>query len=126
MQKVSEKIKHLRELKNYTQEYMAVQLGMTQAGYSKIESGQTDVTYSKLEEIAKLLEVSVEDLLAFDSQRFFNSFNNIKGNNNGSITIGAEANEIKKLYEDKIILLEKLLKSCERELNAYKDKYGDL
>jgi transcriptional regulator with XRE-family HTH domain len=119
MQKVSEKIKHLRELKNYTQEYMAVQLGMTQAGYSKIESGQTDVTYSKL-------EVSVEDLLAFDSQRFFNSFNNIKGNNNGSITIGAEANEIKKLYEDKIILLEKLLKSCERELNAYKDKYGDL
>ncbi|MEC4114616.1 helix-turn-helix transcriptional regulator [Myroides pelagicus] len=38
----------MRELKNLTQEYVAEKLGMTQAGYSKIESGATKLSYSKI------------------------------------------------------------------------------
>ncbi|RUT72318.1 XRE family transcriptional regulator [Flavobacterium cupreum] len=124
---IKNKIKSIRELKNYTQEYMADQLGVTQAGYSKIEKGKTVLSFVKLVEIARILEVSVEDILSFDSQRYFNSFNKVKGNNNGSIQINPDnTTALKELYEDKIMLLEKLLSKTEEELNRYKKKFGQL
>ncbi|WP_264537966.1 helix-turn-helix transcriptional regulator [Flavobacterium sp. N1736] len=123
---IKNKIKSIRELKNYTQEYMADQLGVTQAGYSKIEKGKTILSYVKLVEIARILDVSVEDIISFDSQRYFNNFNNVKGNNNGSILINQENETLKTLYEDKIKLLEKLLKKTEEELFRYKKKFGQI
>ncbi|MEO6177535.1 MAG: helix-turn-helix transcriptional regulator [Flavobacterium circumlabens] len=124
---IKNKIKSIRELKNYTQEYMADQLGVTQAGYSKIEKGKTVLSFVKLVEIARILEVSVEDILSFDSQRYFNNFNKVKGNNNGSIQINPDnSTALKELYEDKIMLLEKLLSKTEEELNRYKKKFGQL
>ncbi|PWB27981.1 helix-turn-helix transcriptional regulator [Flavobacterium sp. HTF] len=124
---IKNKIKSIRELKNYTQEYMADQLGVTQAGYSKIEKGKTVLSFVKLVEIARILEVSVEDILSFDSQRYFNSFNKVKGNNNGSIMINSDNSAaLKELYEDKIMLLEKLLNKTEEELNRYKKKFGPI
>jgi transcriptional regulator with XRE-family HTH domain len=124
---IKNKIKSIRELKNYTQEYMADQLGVSQAGYSKIEKGKTILSYAKLVEIARILEVSVEDVISFDSQRYFNSFNKVIGNNNGSIQINSETSgDLKILYEDKIMLLEKLLSQTERELERYKKKFGQI
>ena len=105
---------------------MADQLGVTQAGYSKIEKGKTILSYVKLVEIARILEVSVEDIISFDSQRYFNNFNNVKGNNNGSILINQDNETLKSLYEDKIKLLEKLLKKTEEELYRYKKKFGQI
>jgi transcriptional regulator with XRE-family HTH domain len=124
---IKNKIKNIRELKNYTQEYMAERLGVTQAGYSKIEKGKTSLSYEKLVEIGKILDVSVEDIISFDYDRYFNSFNKITGNNNGSILINADNTSIiKELYEDKIQLLEKLLSRTEIELERYKDKFGEI
>lgn len=124
---IKNKIKSIRELKNYTQEYMAKQLGVTQAGYSKIEKGITVLSYEKLVAIAHILEVSVEDIISFDRHRYFNSFNNVKGNNNGSVLINSDSSvTLKKLYEDKIKLLEKLLDRTEGELDRYKEKFGDI
>lgn len=125
---IKNKIKSIRELKNYTQEYVADQLGVTQAGYSKIEKGKTILSFAKLVEIARILEVSVEDIISFDSQRYFNSFNTVKGNNNSSgiIINSDDSSALKHLYEDKIELLEKLLSRTEQELDRYKDKFGDI
>jgi transcriptional regulator with XRE-family HTH domain len=125
---IKNKIKSIRELKNYTQEYMADQLGVTQAGYSKIEKGKTILSYVKLVEIARILEVSVEDIISFDSERYFSSINTVKGNsNNGSILINSDNSAaLKELYEDKIKLLEKLLSKTEEELNRYKRKFGQI
>src|SRR5688572_2322091 len=122
MSHIADNIKKMRELRNFTQEYMANQLGITQAGYSKIESGTTDITFSKIEEIAGILSVTPSDLVAFDSQKYFNSFNNVEGSNNGSVIIDMKTDDIKKLYEDKISLLEKLLSNAENELKKYGDK----
>lgn len=123
---IEEKIKSFRELKNFTQEYMADKLGITQAAYSKIENGTNKISYAKIEDISKILGIKPEELLAFDSQKFFNSFNNVKGSNNDSVTINLEENDIKKLYEDKIALLQKLLDITEIELQKYKERFGDL
>lgn len=123
---VGEKIKKIRELRNFTQDYMANRLEMTQAGYSKIERGQTDLSMSKLDEIAKVLEVPVEDIITFDQQKFFNSFNNVEGNNNGSVVIiNSMTQDLKKLYEDKILLLEKLVQKQEGELTRYANHAGN-
>lgn len=124
---IGNKIKNIRELKNFTQEYMAEKLDISQAAYSKLEKGDIKVSSDKLSQIAKILDVNPEDITSFDSQKYFNSFNNVKGSNNGSIIIGADETElIKKLYEDKILLLEKLLSNTEKELKNYKTKYGEL
>jgi transcriptional regulator with XRE-family HTH domain len=122
---IKNKIKNIRELKNYTQEYMAEKLGLTQAGYSKIEKGNTSLSYEKLVEIGKILDVTVEDIISFDYDKYFNNFNRVKGNNNGSILINSDNSEaLKKLYEDKILLLEKLLYQTEQELERYKKRFG--
>lgn len=123
MEKIENKIRNIRELKNFTQEFMADKLGISQAAYSKIENGATKVSYEKLQDIAKIMGVKVEDIQSFETERYFNSFNNLKGNNNGIVNIAFDQ-DIKKLYEDKIVLLEKLLAKTEQELNKYVDKFG--
>jgi len=67
--KIGNKIKKMRELRNYTQEHMAAKLEMSQNGYSKIERDDTDVPFSRLVQIAKVLEVELVDLIAFDGQK---------------------------------------------------------
>lgn len=126
-----QKIKSIRELKNLTQEYMAEQLGITQAAYSKIETGQTKLTSNKISDIAEIFDMDASDLMAYDMQKYFNSFNNVKGSNNGSTITHDET--IKNLYDEvvvlqkqKINLLEKLLNSTERDLIKYRKKYGEL
>ncbi len=69
------RIKRAREYRNYTQQYMADQLTLSQNAYSKIESGATKLTIDRLEEIAKILEIPVDSLLTNEKQ-IFNMENN--------------------------------------------------
>jgi transcriptional regulator with XRE-family HTH domain len=119
---IKNKIKNIRELRNYTQQYMADQLGITQAGYSKIEKGKTIISHAKLVEISTILEVNTEDIINFDSQRFIKSLNTVKDNNN--VNFNNNYKVLKGLYEDKIKLLEKLLNKTEDELEYYKNRFG--
>lgn len=73
--KIGEKVKKLRELRNYTQEYMAEQLGMTQQNYSLIENDEDeDISLKRLKKIAKTLEMGLMDLLAFEDRQIFNNY----------------------------------------------------
>jgi transcriptional regulator with XRE-family HTH domain len=60
-------IRKKREQKNYTQEYLAYKLNISQNGYSKIELGYTKITVERLFQIAEVLEISVGELLDADS-----------------------------------------------------------
>lgn len=121
---IGHKIKNIRELKNLTQEYVAEKLEISQAAYSKMEKGETKVSDEKLSQIARALEVNPEDIHAFDSQRYFNSVSNVKGNYAGIYISNIDIELIKKLYEDKITLLEKLLEQSEEELSKYRSQNG--
>lgn len=59
----AEKIRKERIRKSFTQEDMAGFLGLTQRAYSKIETGETQIKLDRLEEISKLLDVQMNDLL---------------------------------------------------------------
>jgi transcriptional regulator with XRE-family HTH domain len=73
IQKPEIKLKTLREMKNFTQEYMAEQLGLTTRAYSKIESGETQLTINRLNEISAILGVDPMEALGFDHQNIFNN-----------------------------------------------------
>lgn len=60
------KIRKLRELRNYTQEYMAERLKIGQNTYSRYESGEIEPKVAHLKTIAEVLEVPVEELLRPD------------------------------------------------------------
>ena len=82
---IGNNIKKLRELKNYTQAYMASQLDLSIGGYGKIERDETDVTLSRLNEIAKVLETSLATLLEFNSSNIFNQYNNKNATQNAVV-----------------------------------------
>ncbi|GAB3706172.1 hypothetical protein GCM10027592_39400 [Spirosoma flavus] len=63
---LSEKLRRLRQLFGYSQEYIAFNMGMTQPAYCKWESGQTQPPINKLEGLANLYQLSLGDLLAED------------------------------------------------------------
>ncbi len=100
------KIKKMRELRNFTQEYIAEKLGITQSGYSKMETGEVEIPFIRLEQIAIILSVKVEDLINFDEKNVFNVTHN-SGGINGNNNIQNDVEKIGKIYEDKITKLEK-------------------
>ena len=59
-------IKKYRELRNYSQKYVATKMGMSQNAYSKIENNITQLTVHHVKELSKILEVSFTDLLKDD------------------------------------------------------------
>jgi transcriptional regulator with XRE-family HTH domain len=56
-------IRKHRELRNYTQDYVAKQMGISQNAYSKIENNYTQLTVKHVKELSKILEISVLELL---------------------------------------------------------------
>lgn len=99
------KIKKARELRNYTQEYMAQQLGMTQQNYSKLEKGEISLSIERLEEVCKILDIRLEDLEKIDDKLVFQ--NNTFSFADSSSNINYADNQlfidtIKHLYEELI------------------------
>jgi transcriptional regulator with XRE-family HTH domain len=60
---VAANIRKIREHRNYTQEYLAAKLKISQNAYSKIELGYTKITVDRLFRIADILEVGPIDII---------------------------------------------------------------
>lgn len=67
------KIRQLRELKGFSQEYMAQKLAMSQRSFSKLERQETRLDWARIEEIAAIFEMNPIDLITFDDELVFNS-----------------------------------------------------
>ena len=67
------KIRQLRELKGFSQDYMARKLSVSQRTYSKIERGQIKLDWAKISEIAVILEMDPISLISFDDRHVFSS-----------------------------------------------------
>ncbi|MFN5417201.1 MAG: helix-turn-helix domain-containing protein [Flavobacteriia bacterium] len=72
--RIGKKIKQLRELKNYSQEYMATQLKMSVPGFGRIERNEVDVSMERANQIATVLGISLTELISFDDRYVFNNF----------------------------------------------------
>jgi len=60
---IAANIRNKREYRNYTQEYLAAKLDISQNAYSKIELGYTKITVERLFQIADVLSFEVNELI---------------------------------------------------------------
>ena len=65
---VNEKIRKIREAKDWSQEQMAEKLNMSLNGYAKIERGESKVYLDKLEQIAQVFDIDVIELMQSDGK----------------------------------------------------------
>ena len=122
MKGIGIKIRKIRELKNYTQEYMAQQLGIAQNSYSRYENPETDVKSELLKQIAEILEVTPEQIQGFDEKIILNNYaeNNFGQNYCSTINNYQIDSKIEKLYEDQIALLKKQNQLLEAQIAELK------
>jgi transcriptional regulator with XRE-family HTH domain len=65
---VAANIRKIREFRSYTQEYLAMKLGISQNAYSKIELAYTRITLERLIQIAEILEIDSVDLMTSNTE----------------------------------------------------------
>ena len=68
MKTLGKKIRLLRHQKGWSQEDVAIRLGISIPAFSKIETGVTDINLSRLEQIANIYEVNVVNLLSLEAE----------------------------------------------------------
>ena len=105
------KIRVLRELKGFKQDFVANELNMTTNGYGKIERNETDVPFSRLEQIAKIFSVSVADILSIDEKKI--QFSIVSSNASFHNSNFNQYNLDKEMYE-------KTIKGLEREVELHR------
>ena len=57
------KIKEIRTLRGFSQQYMAEKLELSQMAYSKIENNVTQLNWDKLNRISQILSINIWDLI---------------------------------------------------------------
>ncbi len=116
---IGEKIRKIRTLKGYSQEYMSDKLKIKQPAYSDIESGKTNVSLEKIEEIASIFGIATEDLTSFDEKQVFN--NSFKENSKGFFNVKKYFNESfefeRKSYNDQINTLKEEIVYLRKKLD---------
>ena len=105
-----QKIRKIREIRGYKQEYLADQLGMSAKSFGKIESGETSLSISRLQQIAKVLDVDPLDVLSFDEKQVFHHSSQ-SGNSNSSV-INHDFTHERALYEREITHLKEEIAFC--------------
>jgi len=99
------KIRSLRMLRGYSQEYMANKLGINQTAYSRIETNQQKLTAETLEKLSEVLGVSVTDITSNEPLIIQNHASNY----------GAQG-KIENFYADQKELFERFLASKDAEI----------
>lgn len=95
-------IRKLRELRSFTREAFAAEIGLSSSGYSKIERGEIELSVLRLFAIADILHVEIAQLLNLDVQAILNNGNEIA--HGSSISEGQKVLPFD-FYRDKYILM---------------------
>jgi len=122
------KISRIRELRGIKQEYLAMELGISQQSVSRMESSEI-VEDELLEKVAKVLGVPVEGIKNFSEEAVFNVISNTFTSNDTStlnaVNIQPTFNPIDKLvelFEENKALYERLLASEREKVELLKSK----
>ena len=74
------KVRKKRTEKGFSQDYMAIQLGVSQKTYGRLENGESKIDLEKIVNLANILETNPIELLNFNG--FDNSKDSTKNENN--------------------------------------------
>jgi transcriptional regulator with XRE-family HTH domain len=104
---IGRKLKKVREIKGYSQEYMAHELEISPRHYVRLEGGQIDMKLTFVEHACKLLEIEPIQLFGFDERYFFEQCSNGVGKN---ITVNNIPDNVLSLIINRLNDLEERLK----------------
>ena len=102
---ISTKIRKIRELKGYSQEYIATELGISQSAYCQIEKDHKNIIIERIQKVSNILETDPIELINFNEHAIFNNCKKGNGVNNGNYYAYSENERM--LYEKSIERLEK-------------------
>lgn len=120
--KVNEKIKLLRESRQWTQEEIAQKLSMTTKGYAKIERGETISNLPRIEQIAEVFDMDICELLAYGEEGKIYINNTDNNLTNSFISLGNGSDEVQRLqhiiiHKDELLAhKEEIIEGQKREL----------
>lgn len=131
----NQKIRALREIKQWSQEEMAEKLHMSLNGYAKIERGETKLTLDKLEQIANLFNMDALEFMHNANKGVYFMMNDTVDNN--TVYYGIQETqtiELEKLKleiqvkenmiahkEELIKVKDQLLEQKQNEINSLKE-----
>jgi len=111
---VADNIRKIRTLRNYTQQFMAQELGISQKSYSNIENNIHTLSMERFLKIASILGVSPAELLHFSGRDIVgNTHKTSPGRDNTASELLLMAEREKKLLETLIHTQQELLKTQE-------------
>jgi transcriptional regulator with XRE-family HTH domain len=113
--KIGDKIKRIRDIKGLKQEDIAALLKITPQAYSKVERNETKLDTDRLEEIAKIFNMTVDEIQQFDDKNLF--VNNLQECKE-SITI----NNITNHYNSDQTIIDSLLQQHKEMTASLKDE----
>ena len=117
---IEKNIKKYRELKGFSQEYMAHQLNVNQSTYAKMENSSTKITIDKLFSVAKLLETDVSEILDLKNQTIFNQTDNETANAFGKVEHYYQEN--KEVYQELLKAKDEQIALLKEQIIFYKSK----
>ena len=124
---VNEKIRKIREAKDWSQEQMAEKLDMSLNGYAKIERGESKIYLDKLEQIAQVFDIDVVELMQSDGKNICFQIESPLGSvyqGGGETQLLIEVERLKLALSharEKEELLNKLLEQKDSEINSLRN-----
>jgi transcriptional regulator with XRE-family HTH domain len=106
-EQIASKIRLLREVHNYTQEYVANILDISQNTYSSIERGETKLTLVRLEKLANIYRMDLVDLIQMNEQTLIHTITHSVEVLSEQVTANQMHEVERKLYLDTISRLER-------------------
>ncbi len=107
-EQLAKKLKLLREVHNYTQDYVASVLNISPNTYSLMEKGQATFSIQRIEVLADLYKMNIADFLRLNDQTIIHNITNSNGicSENVSINNNGLLEDERNLYKDVIDRLE--------------------
>jgi len=121
---IGRKISRIREIRGIKQDFLAIELGVSQQTISKIEQSE-EVEDATLEKIAKVLGVSPEGIKNFNEESLINNINSSYDNSTFNVNNHCTFNPLDKLMEvveENKSLYERLLASEREKIDLLKGK----
>ena len=100
-------IREIRKEKGISHEAMAVNLGISQAAYTKLENKETKLTVDRLYKIAEILDTKIEKLLDLNTNKIYQQEFKDQSTN---------YQEIQNLYQENKDVYERLIESKDEQI----------
>ena len=122
---VNDKIRTIRETRNWSQEDMAEKMNMSKNGYAKIERGETKFNLHKLEQIANIFNIDVLELIKNDDKNvlfFMNDHNTNYYGSNENLTSEIDRLKLTISHKDELLKQRDLvIEQKDSEISALKE-----